>query len=122
MIAISFFSPFSINASTSDLNCFKVAAMIVLSTVIGLAQFAEDPTARNSNLFPVNAKGEVRLRSVLSISNSGMLLWISILSKLSSVSSILDVTRSFTSVKTLLRYCPINTEMMAGGASLAPRR
>ena len=38
-----------------------------------LAQLAEEPTARNSNLFPVKAKGEVRLRSVLSSINSGML-------------------------------------------------
>ena len=47
--------------------------MIVFSAVIALAQLAEDPTARNSNLLPVKAKGEVRLRSVLSISSSGML-------------------------------------------------
>ena len=74
MIATSFFSPFSIRRSTSALNFFKVSAMIVFKTVIGPAQFAEEPTARNSNLFPVNANGEVRLRSVLSSINSGILL------------------------------------------------
>ena len=47
--------------------------MIVFNAIMALAQFAEEPTARNSNLFPVNAKGEVRLRSVLSSNNSGML-------------------------------------------------
>ena len=36
------------------------------------AQFASAPIALNSNLLPVNAKGEVLLRSVLSISNSGI--------------------------------------------------
>ena len=47
---------------------------MVFKIVIGLAQLAEDPTALNSNLFPVNAKGEVLLRSVLSINSSGILL------------------------------------------------
>src|SRR6202012_5894262 len=44
--------------------------MMVLSTSIGDAQLAEEPTARNSNLLPVKANGLVRLRSVLSISRS----------------------------------------------------
>ena len=43
------------------------------SAIMALAQFALEPTARNSNLLPVKANGEVRLRSVLSSSNSGML-------------------------------------------------
>ena len=122
MIAISFFSPLSIRASTSFLKFFRVSVTMVLSTVMALAQLAEDPTARNSNLFPVNANGEVRLRSVLSINSSGMLLWMSILSILSSCSSIFSDTLSFTSCKTLVRYCPIKTEMIAGGASFAPKR
>ena len=36
---------------------------MVLSTVLGQAMLALEPTARNSNLFPVKANGEVRLRS-----------------------------------------------------------
>jgi len=38
--------------------------MIVFNVVMALAQLAEEPTARNSNLLPVKAKGEVRLRSL----------------------------------------------------------
>ncbi len=37
--------------------------MIVFRIVFGPAQLWDDPTARNSNLFPVKAKGEVRFRS-----------------------------------------------------------
>ena len=47
---------------------------MVFSTVILIAQLAAEPTARNSNLFPVNAKGEVRFLSVLSSISSGMVL------------------------------------------------
>jgi hypothetical protein len=39
--------------------------MIVLSTVFGHATDALEPTARNSNLLPVKANGEVRLRSLV---------------------------------------------------------
>ena len=35
------------------------------NTVIGPPQFAEEPTARNSNLFPVKANGEVLFLSCL---------------------------------------------------------
>jgi hypothetical protein len=35
----------------------------VFITVLGQAEVAEDPTARNSNLLPVKANGEVRFRS-----------------------------------------------------------
>ena len=42
--------------------------------VIGPAQFADEPTALNSNLLPVNAKGEVLFLSVLSNNNSGIVL------------------------------------------------
>ena len=35
------------------------------------AMEALDPTILNSNLFPVNAKGEVRFRSVVSFGNLG---------------------------------------------------
>jgi hypothetical protein len=73
-MAISFLSPFYICASTSDLNFLNVSAMIVFSVVIAFAQFAEEPTARNSNLFPVNANGDVLFLSVLSNKSSGMLL------------------------------------------------
>ena len=39
--------------------------------MLGPATDCAEPTARNSNLFPVNANGEVLLRSVLSLENVG---------------------------------------------------
>src|SRR5688572_10909093 len=55
MMAISFFSPLSTNVSTSFLNCLRVSAIIAFNTIMALAQLADEPTARNSNLLPVNA-------------------------------------------------------------------
>jgi hypothetical protein len=40
--------------------------MIVFKTIIAEEQFAEEPTALNSNLLPVKANGEVLFLSVLS--------------------------------------------------------
>ena len=87
-----------------------------------MAQFCSEPTARNSNLFPVKAKGEVLFLSVLS----------------NKISGIFPTTLSFKSVFSLgdnlpFETCskfsstddncePINMETMAGGASLAPKR
>jgi hypothetical protein len=55
----------SIKASTSFeiFNCF---ATIAFNVVIELEQFELEPTALNSNLFPVKANGEVLFLSVLS--------------------------------------------------------
>ena len=39
--------------------------------VFGPATDCAEPTARNSNLFPVNANGDVLLRSVVSFENVG---------------------------------------------------
>ena len=47
------------------------SATIVLSTIWFIAQLCEAPGARNSNLLPVKAKGEVRLRSVVSGGSDG---------------------------------------------------
>ena len=46
--------------------------MMVFSTTLGLAMDWEEPSIRNSNLLPVKARGEVRLRSVVSWGMSGM--------------------------------------------------
>ena len=78
--------------------------MMVLRTVIEIAQLAEEPTALNSNLFPVNAKGEVRLRSVLSNISSGMLRCKSNFKIASSCSSNFVLTRVSTSANTFARY------------------
>ena len=47
------------------------SATIVFSTVLGPAMLALEPTARNSNLLPVNANGLVRLRSPASRGSCG---------------------------------------------------
>ena len=47
------------------------SAAIVLSAMFGVAIVWADPTARNSNLLPVKANGEVRLRSVASRGSGG---------------------------------------------------
>ena len=45
--------------------------MMVFSTTLGLAMDWLEPSMRNSNLLPVKARGEVRLRSVVSWGISG---------------------------------------------------
>ena len=45
--------------------------MMVLRIVTGPAMDCEEPGMRNSNLLPVKATGEVRLRSVVSCGMAG---------------------------------------------------
>ena len=78
-----------------------------------------DPTARNSNLLPVKAKGLVRLRSVASFSMRGrlpmprsMIFWL----EASAAAPFSMASRMWFS------WAPRKADMMAGGASLAPRR
>ena len=115
-------SPFSICLSTSFLNRFNWSATAAFRAIIALAQLASDPTARNSKRFPVNAKGEVRFRSVLSISNSGICGMSSFMPclplRLIRSSFVLSSMCSNTCESCL----PRKEEMMAGGASLAPSR
>ena len=120
-IASSFLSPFlSIKTSASALKSISCFATIVLSTVIGLAQLAVEPTARNSNLLPVKANGEVRFLSVLSKSISGILpTTLSFKSVFSFGDNFPFVTPS-NSPNTFVSCAPINTDIIAGGASLAP--
>ena len=47
------------------------SATQVLSTTFGPEMDWDAPGMRNSNLLPVKAKGEVRLRSVVSLGNFG---------------------------------------------------
>ena len=44
---------------------------MVSSTLLASERFWLEPHMRNSNLLPVKAKGEVRLRSVVSFRKSG---------------------------------------------------
>ena len=55
--------PSPVARSSLAASSSMASATMVLSTVLGQAMLALDPTARNSNLFPVKANGEVRLRS-----------------------------------------------------------
>ena len=89
-------------------------------TVIGLAQLAVEPTALNSNLFPVKAKGEVLFRSVLSSSISGILPTTLSLRSVFSFGDNLPLVTPSSSFKTLVNCLPIKTDIMGGGASFAP--
>src|ERR1700680_3208966 len=76
-------------------------------------------TARNSNLLPVNANGLVRLRSPASLGSLG--------STLTPISMkppcLVDFAPPFSSWSIMSdSWSPRNTDMMAGGASLAPSR
>ena len=96
-----------------------LSATMVLSTMQTPAQFWLEPGARNSNLLPVKAKGEVRLRSVASRGRGGRVstptrrvgVWPPAAREPFSMRSITPVSSS-----------PRKMERMEGGASFAPRR
>ena len=121
-MAFSFSCPEAIFSSTDNLNCFNWKATAELRAIIAEAQLAEEPTARNSKRFPVNANGDVRLRSVLSINNSG--IWeIFSLTPILSPNEIIASSELFSkSSRTLDIWEPKKIDMIAGGASLAPKR
>ena len=87
--------------------------------MFGQAMFCDEPTARNSNLLPVNANGLVRLRSPASRGSFG-----STEAPMSSVPPcFVDLAAPFSScAKMSVSMSPRKIEMMAGGASLAPSR
>ena len=61
------------HSATSAMSVAKrssCSATAVFSTMFGSERFCCEPHMRNSNLLPVNANGEVRLRSVLSLVRS----------------------------------------------------
>ncbi len=79
-----------------------------------------DETARNSNLLPVKANGLVRLRSPASFGNGG---------SVSTPTAITPGCLLLVAVPDFLicsntsdSWSPRKIEMIAGGASLAPRR
>ena len=57
--------------SSSSHASANASATIVFNTTFGWETESWEPTIRNSNLFPVNANGDVRLRSVASFIKSG---------------------------------------------------
>ena len=122
IIADVWSSPFAIKASTRVLKSSRASATAAFNTIRDDAQFASEPTARNSKRLPVKANGEVRLRSVLSIISSGI-------SGISSSIPFLPARAKSSSLSAFsiwssrsVNCLPRNEEMMAGGASLAPRR
>ena len=93
---------------------------MVFSTTLAEEMESEEPTIRNSNLLLVNAKGEVRFRSVASLSKSG-----SVVTPVLKVPPILEwvaepVLQSWSITSSICS--PTKMEIMAGGASWAPRR
>ena len=113
--------PSAIFASTSVLNVFNCSATAAFRASMAEAQLASEPTARNSKRLPVKAKGEVRLRSVLSISSSGIRAMSSFMPCLPA--SIRSSGSLFSRCSRTFDNCvPRKLEMIAGGASLAPKR
>ena len=55
----------------SSVKFFNALATAVFRMVLASERFWAEPGIRNSNLLPVKAKGEVRLRSVVSLLNLG---------------------------------------------------
>ena len=79
------------------------------------AMESEEPTMRNSNLLPVKAKGEVRFRSVPSLSRTGIVDTPE--SSLPLASSLMDSELDTICATTSSNWSPRKIEMMAGGAS-----
>src|ERR1700761_332008 len=93
---------------------------MVFNIVMALDELADEPTARSSNLFPVKANGEVRFLSVLSLNICGIL---GMPCQSSASSFIIRLMREVSiSSSRSLSWLPKNIEIMAGGASLAPKR
>ena len=65
--------PLAMRASRAAANSPSASATAAFRKATGIEIEAAEDTARNSNLLPVNANGEVRLRSVLSRATSGSL-------------------------------------------------
>ena len=115
-------SPLTMSRSTSDLKLSSCSATAALRASIAAPQLADEPTARNSNRLPVKANGEVRLRSVLSSRISGILATPSFISFLALMMIPFSAEACSSLSNTSLICLPRKTEMIAGGASLAPRR
>ena len=90
----------------------------MFSTQTALEQLAEDPTALSSNLFPVNANGEVLFLSVLSMNSPG--IWgIPRLYPTFPLSLTMSLELR-SSLNASVTWVPRKDEMIAGGASFAP--
>ena len=107
--------------SIASAKSLRLLAIAVLRIVLASARFMFEPGMRNSNLLPVNAKGLVRLRSVLSLRKRGSTATprsIVTRSTFSNPSSPSAMSASTTAPSS----SPKKIDTIAGGASLAPRR
>ena len=95
------------------------SAMTVFNTILHPAILELDPGILNSNLFPVKANGEVRLRSVESLGNLGRTVAPIFINSFSFPSYGLSSSMAFN---TAVNSSPKKIEIIAGGASLAPSR
>ena len=114
---ITFGKVFSVafsNLSAYSDNTFPTAALITAAVVAGVEL---EPGILNSNLFPVNAKGEVLFLSPASILNVGS----TSTDKFTSEAS--DTGASFLLAmlsKIVVNSSPRKIEIIAGGASCPP--
>src|SRR5580704_6658278 len=92
---------------------------MVLIVTIGPAIDCSEPGARNSKRLPVKAKGLVRLRSPGSVGRMGRV--VTPIDKVPLDFEFLAPPLAIWS-KTSVSCSPRKIEMIAGGASLAPRR
>ena len=85
---IIFLTSASVSPAVSSLSAktAKVSATMVLSITFVSDIDEAEPSILNSNLFPVNAKGEVRLRSVLSFLIKGIISAPTVIFTLSALS------------------------------------
>ena len=121
-MASSLVAPSSMALSTEALNSFSWLAMAALMAIMAAAQLAEEPAARNSKRLPVKAKGDVRLRSVVSSRISGIRPMPSFRVVFSSAVILLLLACLAISSRMDESWRPRKMDRMAGGASLAPRR
>ena len=93
--------------------------MAVFRIMLQSDRFTPEPGMRNSNLLPVNANGEVRLRSVLSLRKFGST---ATPRSMATFSAFVYSWSSMSASTIASSSSPRKMEMMAGGASSAPRR
>ena len=91
----------------------------MLSTVFGKPSEELEPSVRNSNLLPVKANGEVRLRSPPCSGSGGRT---GVPRPRKPLSDSTPASPAAIALKTRSSSPPRKIEMIAGGASLAPRR
>ncbi len=111
--------PLAIRDSSSVARWSSASARMVLIVVIGAAIDCNAPGARNSNRLPVNANGLVRLRSPGSVGSTG-----SVSTPMVNAPFSLELVAPPFAIwsNTSVSWSPRKIEMIAGGASFAPRR